>query len=72
MLSGDEFYLSAFHDLSTCRQLGFSIGPIPWKDIILYAQFAELDSDVLSIFVPVIRAMDNEYLKWVGKKTSNG
>jgi hypothetical protein len=67
----DEFYLSAFSELSTCRQIGMGTGPIPWGEIAQFAQFSGLDDENFSTFVQVMRAMDSVYLKWVGKKQGN-
>ena len=64
LLPGDQFYLSAFHELSTTRATGFSIGPIPWDKIVDYAELAGLDEDLRVDFQQVIRVLDNAYLKW--------
>lgn len=72
LLPGDRFYISAFYELSTCRSFGMTVGPIPWRDIIYYAQFAQLDDDLLSVFVRALRAMDAVYLEYVKKKTPKG
>ena len=62
---GDEFYLRAFSELSTCRAIAFEgSGPIPWKDIVQFGLFSELDEDLLKAFVKIIRHMDDGYLKW--------
>ena len=65
---GDDFYIKAFWDLSSGRPVGFSIGPIPWRDIILYSDRAGLASDVSAAFVVIIRAMDMGYLEWQAKE----
>ncbi len=44
--------------------MGFAIGPIAWRDIILYADRAGLDPDVTEAFVVIIREMDGAYLEW--------
>lgn len=64
----DEFFLVAFDRLSTCRHMGMGFGPIPWRDIILYADRAGLEPDVHDMFVSVIRAMDNAWLQWQGEQ----
>lgn len=71
LFPGDEFYISAFWELSTCRQLGMSYGPIPWTDILIYGQFAGLDYEAFSIFVRVMRAMDSKFLQWAKEKNKN-
>lgn len=39
LLSGLELFYHAFRELSTCRALGMSVGPIPWtatNDFCIY------------------------------------
>lgn len=62
---GDEFYLKAFNELSTCRHVGSSTGPIPWRDVMAYAEHKGLDEDVADVFLQVIREMDAGYLNWI-------
>jgi len=49
-----------------------SAGPIPWRDIINFAHYMELDEDFIDPFLRIIRAMDDAYLEWVKKKADNG
>lgn len=56
--------MKAFWDLSTCRQVGMGLGPIPWDSMVRYAQFYGLEDDVAEAFVYIIRAMDIVYLDW--------
>lgn len=63
-LPGDEFYMKAFWDLSTERQLGMGVGPIPWSRIFQYGNFYQLDEDLLDPFIQIIREMDNGYLEF--------
>lgn len=65
---GDDFYLKAFNELSTCRQIGSSTGPIPWRDIVEFAQHSQLDEDLKETFIRVIREMDSGYLNWIKEK----
>jgi hypothetical protein len=66
---GDDFYLKAFRDLDTCRAYGMSAGPIPWKDIVYYAERSFLDEDLINPFVYIIRAMDNGFREWLNKES---
>jgi hypothetical protein len=69
MFRGDDFFLMAFFDLSTCRALSDSgPGPIPWTAIIEYSDRAMLELDVEAGFVRIIRALDFVYLEWYAKK----
>jgi hypothetical protein len=60
---GDDFYMKAFWDLSTERQLGMTAGPIPWTRIQAYACACELSSSMMKVFEAVIRAMDSTYME---------
>ena len=48
--------------------MGFAIGPIPWRDIIHYADRAGLARDVAEAFVVIIKEMDAGYLEWQNKE----
>lgn len=56
---------NAFWELSTERQIGMGLGPIPWTAIVAYARELRFDDDdERERFRGLIRAMDGEYLKW--------
>lgn len=50
--------------MNTCREVGSAMGPIPWRDILTYAQFSGLENDLIDPFIQIIREMDSGYLKW--------
>ena len=60
----DDFYLNAFNDLSTTRQIGMSVGPIPWDRVLQYAAWSGLDDENTEYFVGVIREMDSAWMEW--------
>lgn len=60
----DAFYIRSFWELSSCRNFGWVIGPIPWTAIRSYAVDAGLDSGMRSVFAEVIRELDEAYLSW--------
>ena len=64
VLPGDDFYLQAFRDLNTCRDVGWNIGPIPWRDVVAYSSVQGLDAESTRLFIEVIRTMDQGYLIW--------
>lgn len=65
-MPGEDFYLRAFNDLSTTRQIGMAAGPIPWDKIVQYADRVGLEPDVSMSFVRIVRRMDDTYLEeWV-------
>lgn len=63
---GLEFTWAAFHDLSTCRPIGFGIGPISWQAIMEYGVFYEV-SDLHS-FAWLMRTMDRAFLEYHSKE----
>ena len=63
---GDQFYMLAFHRLATCRSMG--PGPIPWRDIVDYADRSRLDRVETAVFVDVISALDRAWLEHMDKK----
>ena len=63
-MRGDDFYLRAFENLSSERQFGDALGPIPWSKIVLYGDRKHLDDAMVDVFVYVIRELDTAYLKW--------
>lgn len=66
---GDDFYLTAFYQLSSDRQFGGNApGPIPWSSIVQYADRRGLDPDVSIAFEHIIRAIDDTYIKWACNK----
>ncbi len=61
---GDEFYLRAFWELSSERQFGQAIGPVPWSKIVQYGVRRNLDDAMMVVFESVVRNLDEAYLKW--------
>lgn len=59
---GDDFYLSAWSQLSTCRPAGDFVGPIPWVAIREYAKHYQLEEDVAEVFIQSIIEMDAGFL----------
>lgn len=61
LLPGAEEWLSAFWELSTDRQIGFSTGPIPSASID--RRTMRMDEEEAVMFRTCIRAMDQSFLK---------
>lgn len=60
---GDDFYIRAFWELSSCRDFGNFLGPIPWDKIILYGERKGLDEAMIGVLELVIRELDEVYLR---------
>lgn len=58
----ENWIMTAFADLSTCRDVGMGVGPIPWTAIDAYATRAGLDRRAALTFTGCIRALDRAYL----------
>jgi predicted ferric reductase len=56
-----QFYVDAFRELGSNRQIGMGLGPIPFTSIVEYAKIYEVE-DIVD-FIYIIREMDNEYLR---------
>lgn len=61
------FYWEAFNELSTERQIGMGVGPIPRSAIKAYADEFGIAGDDYDPFHRIIRTMDNAYLAQVNK-----
>lgn len=53
----EVWLMDAYSDLCTCRGVD---GMIPWRDMVEYADRAELDADVNRAFVQIMRSIDTE------------
>lgn len=61
------FAWRAFHDLSGDRQMGMSLGRIPFTAIDRYAdRFGIHATDEFERFMGLIRSMDVAFVEWVG------
>ena len=40
------------------------LSPIPWDKIVHYAEFYQLDCDIVEAFIDIIREMDGAYMEW--------
>lgn len=55
----------AFFELSSCREFGMAVGPIPWTAIVEYAErMGACDEFGLEAFCRYIRDMDVAYLEY--------
>ena len=52
--------MNAYYDLLTCRTPD---GQVPWRDMIAYADYHELEEDVAKSFVRIMRSVDSERLE---------
>lgn len=68
---GNAFYWEAFHDLSTERQIGMGVGPIPRSAIKSYAYESGLFGDDAEQFATIIRMVDAEYLRMSNSMTGS-
>lgn len=63
LAAGAQIYIDAFWELSTERDFGYAMGPIPWSKIMEYADRAGLDAVMNRVFLKVVRELDEEYQK---------
>ncbi len=60
-------YMEAFRDLSSERQIGMSIGPIPYSHVQRYADEMELFGDAHECFCKIISSVDADYLMMISE-----
>jgi hypothetical protein len=60
---GLELFYTAFMDLTTCRPLGMSEGPIPWTAIVQYCDRNGIEDEQREDMFFHLRSMDTAYLK---------
>lgn len=61
-------YYEAFWVLSSCRSIGFGVGPIPWTAVHEYCQYHGFDYDMEETMHHHVRAMDGEYMTYMSEK----
>ena len=65
------FLWDAFWELSSERQMGMGLGPIPYRALRSYADDGGIVGDHFDLFRSVIRQLDGEYLARQSPKTSD-
>jgi hypothetical protein len=66
-----EWVYLAFMELSTCRAMGLTLGPIPWTAIRDYANELELVEYSRELLFSAIRGLDRVLLEYYGSKAGN-
>lgn len=61
---GLELYYSGFLDLTSCRQMGMSLGPIPLLSILEYCLINGITGEQQDDFVWFVQRLDHKYLEW--------
>lgn len=70
-IGGLDFYVAAFYELSTCRQIGMGgVGPIPWTAIAEYSRLM-LEPEDFETFHYLMRVLDGIYLEHANKKVAS-
>lgn len=67
---GNELYLKAFMELSSCRALGFGVeGPIPWTAIIRWCDEFGLVGEQREDVIHLVKVMDLAFLRFSRDRT---
>ena len=69
LLQGLALYYNAFWELFPDRQLGMSVGPIPYSSIVTYCREWNLDGEMSQLMLKLVRKMDNDFLEWQEKQS---
>jgi hypothetical protein len=54
----------AFLDLTTCREVGYAVGPITWMTLQRYAEVYEVEGEQREDLFYHVQKLDEAYLKW--------
>ena len=69
LLQGLTLYYDAFWELFNDRQLGMSVGPIPYSSIVTYCKEWDMDGEMSQIMLRLVRKMDGAFLEWQEKQS---
>ena len=61
---GSELYYIGFLDLTSCRQIGTGLGPIPLLSLLEYCMINGIEGEQQEDFVWFIQRLDQKYLQW--------
>lgn len=68
---GLAFFMDAFIELDTDRDIGFGLGPIPWSSMHTYAMAHGLTGEIYHDFMYLVRKLDTAYIKHRQAKEGN-
>lgn len=60
---GVMIMLRAYVEVSSCRSVGFGLGPIPWTAMVDWCVWHRLERDVANHVIKVLRLVDQETLR---------
>lgn len=69
---GLDLFYTAFHDLSSCRTLGFGEGPIPWLAVDDYCRRQGITGVQREDMLYHVQQLDTVYLEYRAKQASKG
>lgn len=69
-VTGFQWLWEAFVELTSCRQMGMSVGPIPWTAIQKYAEAHQLTDGETWLLHGVVQHLDEIFITHHIEKTS--
>jgi len=63
LLLGSDLWMDAFYELSSERQVGLMLGPIPWSSVRRWGQCFNLDEEQLEDLHWYMSRLDAAFLK---------
>ena len=64
---GLQLYYAGFLDLTSCRNIGMGLGPIPLLSMLEYCLINDISGEQREDFVWFIQRLDHKYLSWSSK-----
>ena len=65
---GLETIYDGFLELTSCRDVGMSEGPIPWTAMNTYCEVFDIHGEHKLDFFYLVRSLDNAYLNYQANK----
>jgi hypothetical protein len=65
IIFGTQHFLRLFWELSSERQFGMGVGPIPISKVREVARENRYDEESLELLLIVIKTLDAAYMKWM-------
>lgn len=72
LIPGLELYWRAYADMTSDREVGMGVGPIPWTAMHLWAVRHNIRGDDFDRLVLVLRGMDAVFMAHQAKKQKKG
>lgn len=61
---GNLLFYQGFLELTSSRQIGKVLGPIPVLKMLEYCELVDIDGELRTDFIWIVTRLDQKYLEW--------